>query len=722
MQPDATDGAIVAINGELRGSGPDGTFQIQISGGNQFDTVLHSGVHVWSNHRDGSREPGNWIADRQFPASRWGMAKRLATCKRLLTAPLTFESVPANENRNVSYENFNAVALADSNVGNNPPVNVLPTTQLATPIQTNLELYTNLINRIGVIDPDSTSITLSLSLASGTNTLFLDTFGGIFASTVTGQGTSLMTLSGSLGEITSDLFELMFVPAAGFTGVDTLTIISDDTIATDNDSIDIVVGDLSAPTIDLADPTNGGTIDLTALNARDYIEVTFADDIGLDFTTINGDEVRLSGPGLGTAQLTGVAQRQGVTSTYRFPFIGDFVAGQVTLDYIGGTFMDLAGTDNLDESESFTVIAGSSAPTIDSTPPATSVKAAEFYQYQVTATDDDAGDVLTYSLDTAPDGMTIHPETGMLQWTPRIAQIGDQDVAIRVTDAAGLAGTQMFTVTINDRNQPPTLTVDRFQTATVNELFIYTPMSADVDGDARTFSLVDAPAGMTINPTSGEIRWTPTAAQVGTEQAVTVKASTQSGEFASDRIHFTVSPPPGDFDNDGDRDGFDFLTWQRGFGTIYDANDLATWQANYGQSAPLLASSAPLSASSAPLPAISDSVSETILAATATQHATAEVAHPTDPVEPESTVNRGQLIDAAIMLNLEDDTSSDAIGPALDGDWFDLYEERWNTVSDQLPTEYISEDDQTAPMSKDKVGKHHEERWLTDELLESVFE
>jgi len=43
----------------------------------------------------------------------------------------------------------------------------------------------------------------------------------------------------------------------------------------------------------------------------------------------------------------------------------------------------------------------------------------------------------------------------------------------------------------------------------------------------------------------------------------------------------------GDFDIDGDVDGADFLMWQLGFGTIYDADDLADWEANYGAVAPL---------------------------------------------------------------------------------------------------------------------------------------
>ncbi len=52
---------------------------------------------------------------------------------------------------------------------------------------------------------------------------------------------------------------------------------------------------------------------------------------------------------------------------------------------------------------------------------------------------------------------------------------------------------------------------------------------------------------------------------------------------------FTVSPASalaGDFDGDGDRDGADFLLWQR---DLADAPSLALWEANYGMPAPLAA-------------------------------------------------------------------------------------------------------------------------------------
>lgn len=80
--------------------------------------------------------------------------------------------------------------------------------------------------------------------------------------------------------------------------------------------------------------------------------------------------------------------------------------------------------------------------------PVTAATAGTPYRYDVEATDPDAGDVITFSLDNAPEGMTINPSTGLIQWTPRKDQSGEQDVTVRVTDTKGLYDTQSFTITV----------------------------------------------------------------------------------------------------------------------------------------------------------------------------------------------------------------------------------------------------------------------------------
>lgn len=186
---------------------------------------------------------------------------------------------------------------------------------------------------------------------------------------------------------------------------------------------------------------------------------------------------------------------------------------------------------------------GNLPPTITSTP-VTAATVGQVYTYGVTATDPDAGDVLTFSLPTAPAGMTIDPTTGLIQWTPTPAQVGDQSVTVRVQDAGGLFATQSFTVTVAPgvTNHPPAITSTPVIVATVGQPYSYAVGATDPDaGDVLTFSLPTAPTGMTIDTATGLIQWTPTAAQVG-DSNVTARVQDSGGLFATQSFTVTVTP------------------------------------------------------------------------------------------------------------------------------------------------------------------------------------
>lgn len=65
-----------------------------------------------------------------------------------------------------------------------------------------------------------------------------------------------------------------------------------------------------------------------------------------------------------------------------------------------------------------------------------------------------------------------------------------------------------------------------------------------------------------------------------TTQDVVGRYSTQDGLINLFNVEYSTAGLAGDFDNDGDVDGRDFLVWQRNPGV----GDLADWQANYGMS------------------------------------------------------------------------------------------------------------------------------------------
>src|SRR5205807_8426300 len=121
---------------------------------------------------------------------------------------------------------------------------------------------------------------------------------------------------------------------------------------------------------------------------------------------------------------------------------------------------------------------GNHAPVIASTP-VTSATVGQPYSYDVDATDPDVGDTLTFSLTTAPAGMTIDPTTGLIQWTPTAAQSGDHAVVVRVQDAAGLLATQSFTLTVLTRvNHPPVAVDDTYEVDENGTLVILSAMTA----------------------------------------------------------------------------------------------------------------------------------------------------------------------------------------------------------------------------------------------------
>jgi VCBS repeat-containing protein len=183
---------------------------------------------------------------------------------------------------------------------------------------------------------------------------------------------------------------------------------------------------------------------------------------------------------------------------------------------------------------------GNHPPLITSTP-VTTATVGQLYSYDVEVTDIDLGDVLTFTLTTAPAGMVIDSATGLIQWTPTLAQIGAQSVTVSVQDQNGLFVTQSFTITIGLPNHAPQITSVPVTMATAGQPYSYDVDASDPDtGDVLTFSLSLAPAGMTIDATTGLIQWTPTPTQVG-NHSVTVRVQDTGGLSATQSFTITVA-------------------------------------------------------------------------------------------------------------------------------------------------------------------------------------
>ncbi len=130
------------------------------------------------------------------------------------------------------------------------------------------------------------------------------------------------------------------------------------------------------------------------------------------------------------------------------------------------------------------------------------------YEYDIEAIDAD-GDPFAWLFDQAPRGMSIDPQQGTIRWTPSVLQIGTNDVAVRVFDTQGGTSVQEFSIDVRAANVPPIIATIPIIDATVGQPYTYQIGASDVEGDPLTYSLPAAAVGMTIDPNTGLIEWTP---------------------------------------------------------------------------------------------------------------------------------------------------------------------------------------------------------------------
>jgi YVTN family beta-propeller protein len=111
------------------------------------------------------------------------------------------------------------------------------------------------------------------------------------------------------------------------------------------------------------------------------------------------------------------------------------------------------------------------------------------YAYNVLATDP-LPDILTYSLLSAPPGMTIDHLTGLIEWTP--PAIGDYEVIVKVKDLKGTYKLQTFIIEVNELpapNRPPVAHAGGPYTANVGKAVIFDgSASYDPDGDPLQYA------------------------------------------------------------------------------------------------------------------------------------------------------------------------------------------------------------------------------------------
>jgi predicted GH43/DUF377 family glycosyl hydrolase len=157
-----------------------------------------------------------------------------------------------------------------------------------------------------------------------------------------------------------------------------------------------------------------------------------------------------------------------------------------------------------------------SPPRIDSRPPERA-RLNEPYVYVVVGRDPDRRDRLSYTLEEAPEGMTISEMSGEITWQPYADDVGYHDVRVTVSDGKESAS-QQYTLVVSSSpvNNPPHLSGSPPGSARVGYEYACAFNATDPDGDKVRFSLGrSAPAGATVQESSGNLSWIPSMEQAG---------------------------------------------------------------------------------------------------------------------------------------------------------------------------------------------------------------
>jgi formylglycine-generating enzyme required for sulfatase activity len=164
------------------------------------------------------------------------------------------------------------------------------------------------------------------------------------------------------------------------------------------------------------------------------------------------------------------------------------------------------------------------------------------YRDTLVASDEDAGQKLTFSILTGPSGLIIGDASGIITWTA--ADTGTFAVTARVMDDSGAYADIGWRIRIIPAsvkvNNPPTFvtrTMDMTGTATVGVLYKDTVTATDPDsGAVLRFSVVNGP--VRIDQTTGIVTWSP---PTKGNYSMTVRVTDEAGASVDLSWPMTVS-------------------------------------------------------------------------------------------------------------------------------------------------------------------------------------
>src|SRR6266516_3690603 len=149
---------------------------------------------------------------------------------------------------------------------------------------------------------------------------------------------------------------------------------------------------------------------------------------------------------------------------------------------------------------------------------------------------------LTYVVVTRPIYGVLSMAGNNLVYAPNANYFGPDSFDFTVNNGTFDSTPATVEITVNPGNSFPLLTPIPDQMLNEGTTLVITNTASDSDLPANTltFSLVSPPAGMSIDPGSGVLTWTPTEAQGSSTNVITVRVTDNGTPSLSDTKRFTV--------------------------------------------------------------------------------------------------------------------------------------------------------------------------------------
>jgi hypothetical protein len=164
-------------------------------------------------------------------------------------------------------------------------------------------------------------------------------------------------------------------------------------------------------------------------------------------------------------------------------------------------------------------------PTIAGTPEAT-VTAGQTYHFMPTVTNP-GREALSFAIVNRPSWATFSTATGKLSGTPSSANVGAfANILISVTGDQTTRSLPAFAINVvAPVNNAPTISGTPAVSVKAGNRYSFTPVAADPDGHALTFSVRNAPSWASFSTDTGQLSGTPLTRDVGSFTNIVISAS-----------------------------------------------------------------------------------------------------------------------------------------------------------------------------------------------------